>query len=122
MTLNPKRTKNFRKHLRNNMTETEIRLWSKLKGKQVLGYKVRRQYGIGNYIVDFYCPLLKLAIEVDGDSHYSPEGKKHDKKRDTYIQEQGIEIIRVTSSAIYNNLDGVVEYLMNEFWKRPDRW
>lgn len=86
MALNAKDSKKLRQHLRNNMTETEIRLWSKLKGKQVLDYKVRRQYGIGNYIVDFYCPRLKLALEVGGDSHYTPEGRKHDKKRDTYIQ------------------------------------
>ena len=65
---NNKNQKSRRKNLRNNMTKAEIILWSKLKGKQ-LGYKFRRQHGIGKYIIDFYCPKLKLIIEVDGDVH-----------------------------------------------------
>lgn len=97
-------------------------LWSKLKGKQIAGYKVRRQYGVGNYIVDFYCPKLKLAIEVDGDSHYTQEGKEHDKKRDSFIQDQGIELIRIPTSEVYKNLDGVMQYLANIFENREDRW
>ena len=97
-------------------------LWSKLKGKQIAGYKVRRQYGVGDYIVDFYCPKLKLAIEVDGESHYTTEGKEHDKKRDAFIRDQGIEIIRIPTSEIYDNLDGVVQHLANIFNKREDHW
>ncbi len=69
MAFNPKRTKNFRQYLRNNVTETEVILWSRLKGKQLLGYKIRRQYGVGKYAIDFYCPQLKLGIEIDGESH-----------------------------------------------------
>lgn len=122
MALNPKHSKNLRNHLRNNMTKTEIMLWSKLKSKQILGYKVRRQYGIGSYIVDFYCPQLKLAIEVDGDSHYTREGKVHDKKRDTFIHDKGIKILRITTAEIYENVDGVVDYLAQEFEKRQDYW
>ena len=61
---NIKSQKQRRKNLRNNMTKAEIILWSKLKGKQ-LGYKFRRQHGIGKFIVDFYCPVLKMIIEVD---------------------------------------------------------
>src|SRR5699024_12244205 len=122
MTLNPEHTKNFRRHLRNNMTETEIRLWSRLKGKQILGYKVRRQYGIGNYVVDFYCPRLKLAIEVDGESHYTRKGKEHDKKRDSFIRDERIEIIRIPAPEIYDNLDGIVRHLRNIFEKRDEHW
>jgi len=51
------------------MTKAEMFLWSKLKGKQLNGLKFRRQYGINNYVVDFYCPEQKLAIEIDGDVH-----------------------------------------------------
>ena len=59
----------IRKFLRNHSTVPEKLLWEKLKGKQLLGFKFRRQHGIGNYIVDFYCPKLKLGIEIDGVSH-----------------------------------------------------
>src|SRR5699024_12841120 len=111
MMLNPEHRKNFRRHLRNNMTETEIRLWSRLKGKQILGYKVTRQYGIGNYVVDFYCPRLKLEIEVDGESHYTRKGKEHDKKRDSFIRDEGIEIIRIPAPRIDDNLDGIFRHL-----------
>lgn len=67
---NPKLTKALRKHLRNNMAKADIIHWSKLKN--ILGYKFRKQHGIGDYIVDFYCPELNLVIEIDGESHYTP--------------------------------------------------
>lgn len=120
--LNPKRTKNFRRHLRNNMTETEVKLWNRLKGKQLSGYKIRRQYGIGDYVIDFYCPKLKLGIELDGEQHYIDKGLKHDKVRDQYILNEGIELIRIPVTDIDSNLDGVIEYLACEFEKYQDRW
>lgn len=122
MTLNPKHRKKLRQHLRNNMTETEVMLWSRLKGKQLLGYKVRRQYGVGNYVIDFYCPKLKLGIEVDGESHFTKKGLNYDKIRDDYISKEGIELIRVTTIDIIDNLDGVVDYIAREFKIREDRW
>jgi len=66
---NPK-LKPLAKKLRNNMTLSEVLLWNELKGKRILGYDFDRQKPIDNYIVDFYCKELFLAIEVDGDSHY----------------------------------------------------
>lgn len=95
MALNPKHSKKMRQYLRNNMTQPEIMLWNRLKRKQLLGYKVRRQYGIGNYVIDFYCPKLKLGIEVDGDSHFTSKGLNHDKIRSDYILKKGIELIRL---------------------------
>lgn len=104
------------------MTETEVMLWSRLKGKQLLGYKVRRQYGVGNYVIDFYCPQPQLGIEVDGESHFTRKGLNHDKNRDDYISNEGIELIRVTTTDINDNLDGVVEYLARKFQNREDHW
>lgn len=105
---NSKKTKAQRRHLRNNLTEAESRLWSKLKGRQVFDYKFRRQHGIGNYIVDFYCPKLKLVIEVDGESHLSQKEIKHDIKRDKYLGDLGITVFRFNNQQIYDNLDGVL--------------
>jgi very-short-patch-repair endonuclease len=73
VTYKPK-LKSIARTLRKNMTLSEILLWQKIKGKQLLGYDFHRQKPILDYVVDFYCPKLKLVIEIDGDSH---EGKEN---------------------------------------------
>jgi len=80
---NKKSLETIRKKLRNNMVSTEIILWSRLKNRQLKGLKFRRQYSIGNYIVDFYCPEHRLAIELDGMTHDNTE--KFDIIRQKYI-------------------------------------
>src|SRR5699024_1538378 len=109
---NPKRTKKQRKYLRNNMTKAEIILWSKLKGRGLLGYKFRRQHGIGDYIADFYCSKLKLVIEIDGESHYTNSGKTHDQKRTNYLEELGILVLRFTNPQVKQNLNGVIDHII----------
>ncbi|HET6527791.1 MAG TPA: endonuclease domain-containing protein [Balneolaceae bacterium] len=106
---NPKRTKATRKYLRNNMTKAEIILWSKLKGRQLANTKFRRQHGIGKYIVDFYSAKYKLIIEVDGDSHYSEQGKRHDYERDRYLDNLDLKIIRFTNEDVKKDLSYVLE-------------
>ena len=98
----------LRKKLRNNMTTAEVILWSKLKGKQLKGYKFRRQYGIDGYIVDFYCPKLRLAIEIDGSSHDGKEAKEYDKERQLQIEVLNISFLRFTNQDIYKNLTKVL--------------
>lgn len=90
------------------MTQVEKKLWSALRNKQLLGYKFRRQHGIGNYIVDFYSPELNLIIEVDGESHFTKNGLQHDKARDQYLKDLGLEILRFNINEIFNILDGVL--------------
>ena len=102
--------KQRRQTLRNNMTEPEKRLWGILRNHQ-LGVKFRRQHGIGHYIVDFYCPELKLIIEVDGESHFSEDAQAYDKIRDKFMLELGLTTIRITNTGIMQNMDGVCEYL-----------
>ena len=98
-----------RKALRKNMPEAEIILWSKLKGKQISGYKFRRQYGVGSYVIDFYCPKLKLAIEVDGMSHFQPGSETRDNERQKFIENYDIQFLKCINTDIYENLDGVIE-------------
>lgn len=76
---------NKRRYLRKRMTEAEIILWSKLKNNQT-GYKFRRQQSIGHYITDFYCPELKLAVELDGGDHYEKNNIKRDLLRTEYFK------------------------------------
>ena len=97
-----------RQYLRKNMTKAEIILWSKLKGKQLNGLKFRRQYGINNYVVDFYCPELRLAIEIDGDVHFYDSRITCDKKRQKEIEALGIKVLRYTNNDVIRNLKGVL--------------
>ncbi len=100
--------KSKRKLLRNNMPKAEVVLWSELKGNQLRGYKFRRQHSVGKFVVDFFCPKLKLVIEVDGDSHFLDEKSKQDRERQKYIESQGIRFLRFTNTDIYTNLNGVL--------------
>ena len=97
----------FRSELRCRMTKGEVVLWKFIKGDQ-LGYRFRRQYGIGNYIVDFYCPKLKLAVEVDGFTHSECEVFEKDKRKEKFITSIGIMLIRYNDDQILNHLDDVL--------------
>lgn len=102
--------------LRNDQTPAEWKLWLELRGQQ-LGYKFRRQYGIGTFIVDFYCPRLRLAIEVDGDSHFESDAIEYDNKREKYLNDNHIQIVRFTNQDIYHNLDEVIETIKQQLPK-----
>ena len=97
--------KDFARELRKNSTYAEIELWKILKGKQMHGYDFHRQKPIDNYIVDFYCPELKLAIEVDGSSHIDQD--KKDKVRQDSLEKFGICFLRFTEKDVLSNLEGV---------------
>jgi len=107
---NPK-LKQLARKLRKSSTKSEVILWNYLKGKQVLGYDFHRQRPIKNYIVDFYCSELKLAIEIDGESHYGNEVK--DEIRQKEIEKYGVSFLRFDESQIYFNLDGVMKVIEN---------
>lgn len=82
-------------------------------------YKFRRQYSIGKYIVDFYCQKSKLAIEIDGDSHYQIGAEYKDKTRQKYLESLGIKVIRFTNTDIYTNRDNVVEIILSHLSAKP---
>jgi very-short-patch-repair endonuclease len=105
---NRRRDRGKRKSLRSDATEAEKRLWQHLKAKQ-LGAKFRRQYSVDAYVLDFYSPRSKLAIEIDGDSHFTVEAMEYDRERTNYIKGFGIEVIRFTNLEIVENIEGVLE-------------
>ena len=74
-----------RKELRSNGTKYEATLWLILKNRQIDGVRFRRQFSVGEYILDFYCPELKLGIELDGQGHYTIEGSLRDGSRDNSL-------------------------------------
>jgi len=100
-----------RRFLRNNPTESEKTLWQCLRKKKILGYKFRRQYGIDAFIVDFYCPKAKLAIEIDGEIHKSRDVMLADRKRQEYIEQFGITFLRFTNAEIENDIRQVISLI-----------
>jgi len=85
-----------------------------LSRRQMLGYKFRRQYGVDQYVIDFYCPELKLAIEVDGECHFTAPATEHDRKRQKYIETFGIRFLRVMSTDVLSNLHGMLHEIATE--------
>jgi len=94
------------------MTKGEVILWKRLKGKQ-LGFKFRRQVGIGRYIVDFYCSRLKLVIEIDGLTHLEEKIFENDLKREGYLENLGLFIKRYNSEDVFKKIEQVIEDLYN---------
>ena len=101
------------KELRKNSTKQEQKLWKQLNKSQLLGYKFRRQQPIGNYIVDFFCPELRLVVELDGGQHNELPNIEYDKLRDDFLKNQELTVVRIWNNDIDNNIDGVIEYLKN---------
>lgn len=109
--------KSFRKQLRSEPTQPEWLLWQELKGSK-LGYKFRRQQGVGPYVVDFYCPELNLVIEVDGGTHFEPVDLDRDNQRTIYLIENGIQVLRVTNVDVRESIEDVIELIKQQFPKR----
>ncbi|MFA5833236.1 MAG: endonuclease domain-containing protein [Bacteroidota bacterium] len=109
---NIKSQKEKRKYLRNNATNAEKKLWVFLRNSQLNENKFRRQHGIGPYIVDFYCPELKLVIEVDGEIHNTKEAKEYDDKRTKYFQLYQISVLRFRNNEIFNDVESVLQAIL----------
>ena len=98
------------KELRNKLTPAEQTLWLRLK-EQFPEYKFRRQHPISIYIADFYCHKLKLVIEVDGPIHDSTEAKLHDEKRQGYLENLNLTVIRFTNEQIRSEVENVIKII-----------
>ena len=110
-----------RRRLRRNIPKAEAAVWSRLKGKQLLGYKFRRQYSVGSYVIDFYCPALKLAVEIDGDSHYKMAAQHSDQARQAYIESFGIRFLRFTNEEVNQELENVLAAIAQVAQEESDR-
>lgn len=101
------------RYLRQEETKAEKILWGKLRNKN-FGTKFRRQHPVDVYILDFYAPKIKLAIEVDGLIHNIKENKEYDKERTKYLKYKNIKILRFWNSEIENNLNAVLNKIERE--------
>ena len=107
---NESEQKILRKELRSHATPAEAVLWKMLKGRNADGMKFRRQQGIGPYVLDFYCPELRLCVELDGSSHdYKYE---YDEQRTEFLQKQGIRVLRFRNDQVWQGIDSVVDEIV----------
>jgi very-short-patch-repair endonuclease len=100
--------KDRRKSLRKSQTDCERIVWNVLRNKQCKGLKFFRQFSVGPYILDFYCPAIRLAIELDGGQH-AGEQKEYDQIRTNYLKANNITELRFWNNEVLENLDGVYE-------------
>jgi len=100
------------------MTPAEKRLWFEVLSGKKTGYKFIKQYVVHNYILDFYCSALLLAVEVDGHSH--DDRQEYDAKRDQYLSACGIKTIRYRNDEVLLHINGVWEDLRRRMRERKD--
>ena len=105
----PPAKKTLARKLRAEMTAAERGLWSLIRRGQVNGRRFRRQQVIDGFVVDFYCPVLGLVIEVDGDVHAFQEG--YDAAREDHLRRRGLRIVRFANHEIREETAAVMERL-----------
>ena len=102
-------TKEYRRLLRRTETPCEMQLWKRLKGKQLDGYRFRQQHGFGPYVLDFYCPSLRLCIELDGEVHDSEEVRQKDADRTLFLKENKIKVLRFRNEEVETDIEDVLK-------------
>ena len=107
------------KALRGDMSPAEFRLWGSLKGRRLGGLKFRRQMPLGSYIADFYCPAARYVVEVDGVTH--AENRDHDARRDRWMREVGIEVLRISPRQLALEFDGVLQTILTTARQRIEQ-
>ena len=95
-------------HLRSNGTPAEARLWTLLKNGQAGGFRFRRQVGVGPYVLDFYCPSARLAVEIDGAVHEAPERAAYDAARTQHLAAVGVRVVRFENRLVFEAPAAVV--------------
>jgi very-short-patch-repair endonuclease len=108
---NPKRQqhRNFARAMRKEPTPAERILWRVVRDRRLAGYRFRRQHLFGPYILDFYCSVAQLVIELDGDTHVGRE--QHDRERDDYLRQNGLQVLRIPNGLLYDQEDEVLELI-----------
>jgi very-short-patch-repair endonuclease len=101
----------FARHLRQGSTDVESRLWQRLRRNQMDGCGFRRQHPAGPYTLDFYCPSLRLAIELDGGQHNERPQAVRDGQRDAWLSARGVTILRFWNSDLTTNFAGVLDVI-----------
>ena len=112
----------FRTELRKNLTPAEATLWRYLKSSKLDGRKFRRQHSVGEYILDFYCPSERLAVELDGAVHKNDRAAVYDHERTLFLEYYGINVIRFENFFVFEEIEFVLQCIQRQFgwWKDRD--
>ncbi len=113
--------RDFARRLRNNSTEAEKRLWRLLRDRRFAEFKFRRQYPCGIYFLDFFCTSAKLAVEMDGGGHGFPDQRAKDEKRNQFLAEQGIKVLRFWNHQLRGELEAVRFEIWHALMERTGR-
>ncbi|MGD0191027.1 MAG: endonuclease domain-containing protein [Rhizomicrobium sp.] len=97
------------RRLRASATDAERKLWVFLRGKQIAGFRFRRQHPIGPYIVDFYCSAAKLIVELDGSQHGEPRNVVYDANRDQWLTTRGYRVLRFANANFLREHEAVLD-------------
>ncbi len=100
--------KSRRRELRASLTPAESLLWHHLQRSKLQGRKFRRQHSVGPFVLDFYCPAERLAVELDGGAHDHGVAIRRDVLRTTYLASTGVRVIRFENQDVVRNPDGVL--------------
>lgn len=98
-----------RRRLRSRSTSAGDALWSRLRGRRFIGFKFRRQYPLGQFIVDFFCARRSLVIELDGGQHFEARGQAYDAWRKRFLEERGIRVLRFANDLVFRETEAVLE-------------
>ncbi len=101
--------KQRRKELRRNQTEAEKAFWARVRNRQFHGLRFFRQHSVGPYVLDFYCPKMNIAVELDGGQHMMDERRQYDAARSAYLKAHKIEVLRFWNNDVLQNISGVLE-------------
>lgn len=110
--------KPLRRQLRSALTPAEAVLWKQLQSRQLAGRKFRRQHSVGPFVLDFYCPRERIAVELDGAAHDHERAAQRDEARTSYLQSLGIRVVRFENRDVIENLEGVLKAIEAEFGKK----
>ena len=108
----------FRKKLRNEATSAEAELWKHISHRKLAGRKFRRQHSIGYFILDFYCPSEKLAIELDGEDHFWKKGIDKDLKKELFLLGHSIRVLRFENKWVFQDLEYVLKTISATFHQK----
>ena len=111
-------TKEYRRLLRHTETPAERVMWKHLRCRQLDGYRFRQQHGFGPYVLDFYCPALRLCIELDGEVHDSPKVQQKDNDRTIFLNEHRITVLRFRNEEIERDINGVLDRIRDYIYNQ----
>ena len=112
--------KEKRRTLRKNATDAERKGWSILRRDQ-MGVRFFRQYSVGPYVLDFFCPIRRLAVEIDGGQHNEAKHKQHDVNRTAYLTQHHIQVLRFWNNEVLQNIEGVWQKIKGELDRNPSQ-